>query len=118
MCEPRAGARERRPAPRILGPRRRQQPSQRRAAGLAQEFVHRGRDGEFAAAGETVQQFGHEGMEAMGTDPARRFPHDGYRASLRQTVERGAARARVGRRAAGDSGATAGWGPCGGCPLG
>jgi hypothetical protein len=93
VLEHAAGARDRGPAPRILGARGPQQAGERRAAGLTQPLLNLGGEGQFAAPGEALQEVGDEGLQPMGADPAAGLPQDPSRGGdLRAVLARAAAR--------------------------
>jgi hypothetical protein len=76
VLEPGAGPR-RRHAP--DGPGRAgggEQAPQGGGAGLAEQLVDGGRQDQFAVLGEAVEQVGHEGLEARGTDVPGGLPQD------------------------------------------
>jgi hypothetical protein len=89
VLEPRAGSRDRRPAPRLLRAGRREQARQGRATRLPDEFIDEGRQSDLTALGESFQEFRHEGMEAMSADPTCRLPQDLGRAGHVWPVARG-----------------------------
>ena len=76
LAEPPPRARDGGGPPREPRAGRRQQPGQRRAADLADQFVDVGGETQLAALPEAVEEFGHEAVEPMGADPPARLPQD------------------------------------------
>ena len=84
----------RRPAQRVLRAGRREQAREGGATGLPQEFVYRGGECDLPALKEALQEFRHEGVEAMGADAPGRLPQDLGRAAHLRPIARRPAGAR------------------------
>jgi hypothetical protein len=78
-----------------LRPRRGLEPAEGRGTGLAHELVDGGPQDEGVTCGEAVEQFRHEGLQAVGADLAGRLPPDGRGAADLGAVAAGAAPARI-----------------------
>ena len=99
LLEPGAGVRRGGAPPGVLGAGGSEQARQGRPAGLPDQLVHGGRDQHFAALHEAIEQFGHEGMQAMRADPPAGLPQDfRRRRDLRPVAPRAPAPHGRGRR--------------------